>query len=71
VAADETGSGYTTQRLGGRSQTFRKRADLDILFAAIDIEQGAVLKAWLIPSAEFAEVVGKPDAEAASALSHR
>ena len=45
-----------------RSQTFRKRADLDILFAAIDIEQGAVLKAWLIPSAEFAEVVGKPDA---------
>jgi len=44
-----------------RSQTFRKRAGLDILFVAIDIERGAVLKAWLVPSADFAEVVGKPD----------
>lgn len=30
-----------------RSQTFRKRPDLDILFVAIDIARGAVLKAWL------------------------
>jgi hypothetical protein len=44
------------------SQTFRKRADLDILFVAVDIARGAVLKAWLIPSADFAEVAGKPDA---------
>jgi hypothetical protein len=44
-----------------RSQTFRKRADLDILFVAIDIERGAVLKAWLVPSADFAEVIGEPD----------
>ncbi|HEX3517323.1 MAG TPA: hypothetical protein VHT26_25305 [Trebonia sp.] len=44
-----------------RSQTFRKRADLDILFVAIDIERGAVLKAWLVPSADFAQVIGEPD----------
>ena len=45
-----------------RSQTFRKRPDLDILFVAVDIERGAVLKAWLVPSADFAEVMGEPDA---------
>jgi hypothetical protein len=45
-----------------RSQTFRKRADLDILFVTVDVARGAVLKAWLIPSPEFAEVAGKPDA---------
>jgi hypothetical protein len=45
-----------------RSQTFRKRPDLDILFAAIDIARGAVLKAWLISSADFADVAGTPDA---------
>jgi len=43
-----------------RSQTFRKRPDLDILFVAVDIARGAVLKAWLVPSADFAEVAGKP-----------
>lgn len=44
-----------------RSQTFRKRADLDILFVAVDIARGAVLKAWLIPSTQFGAVVGAPD----------
>jgi hypothetical protein len=43
-----------------RSQTFRKRADLDILFVAVDIARGAVLKAWLIRSTEFGAVV-EPD----------
>ena len=37
-----------------RSQTFRPRSDLDMLFVAVDIERGAVMKAWLIPSGEFA-----------------
>ena len=37
-----------------RSQTFRARADLDMLFVAVDIERGAVMKAWLVPSTEFA-----------------
>jgi hypothetical protein len=46
-----------------RSQTFRPRADLDMLFVAVDVEQGAVLKAWLVPSGEFATALfGKTDA---------
>jgi hypothetical protein len=46
-----------------RSQTFRPRPDLDMLFVAVDIARGAVLKAWLIPSAEFGEaLLGKRDA---------
>jgi hypothetical protein len=36
-----------------RSQTFRARADLDMLFVAVDIDRGAVMKAWLVPSVEF------------------
>jgi hypothetical protein len=45
------------------SRTFRPRADLDMLFVAVDIARGAVLKAWLIPSAEFGDaLLGKRDA---------
>jgi hypothetical protein len=34
-----------------------------MLFVAVDVEQGAVLKAWLVPSGEFATVLlGKTDA---------
>jgi len=40
-----------------RSQTFRARRDLDMLFVAVDIERGAVMKAWLVPSVEFAAVL--------------
>jgi hypothetical protein len=36
-----------------RAQTFRPRADLDMLFVAVDIERGAVLQAWLVPSVEY------------------
>ncbi len=40
-----------------RSQTFRARADLDMLFVAVDIERGSVMKAWLVPSVEFAALL--------------
>lgn len=43
-----------------RSQTFRPREDLDMLFVAVDIEHGAVMKAWLVPSLEFVQAVGTP-----------
>lgn len=44
-----------------RSQTFRPRGDLDMLFAAVDIQRGAVMKAWLIPSEEYAKTLGEPN----------
>lgn len=44
-----------------RSQTFRARADLDMLFIAVDIEQGAVMTAWLVPSPDFASISGTPN----------
>lgn len=40
-----------------RSQTFKPRADLDMLFVAVDIERGAIMQAWLVPSEDFAEIV--------------
>lgn len=40
-----------------RSQTFKARPDLDMLFVAVDIERGAVMKAWLVPSLDFAAQV--------------
>ncbi len=44
-----------------RSQTFQPRTDLDMLFVAVDVEQGAIMTAWLIPSAIFGEMVTKPN----------
>jgi hypothetical protein len=44
-----------------RSQTFQPRADLDMLFLAVDVELGAVMTAWLIPSGTFAEMVAEPN----------
>lgn len=44
-----------------RSQTFRPRPDLDMLFVAVDIERGAVMKAWLVPSEHFAQTLGAPN----------
>jgi hypothetical protein len=44
-----------------RSQTFRPRADLDMLFIAVDIERGAVMTAWLVPSPDFAAITGTPN----------
>lgn len=40
-----------------RSQTFKPRPDLDLLFVAVDIERGAVMQAWLVPSQAFASAV--------------
>jgi hypothetical protein len=44
-----------------RSQTFVPRTNLDILFVAIDVVHGAVMKAWLIPSREYAGTLGAPN----------
>jgi hypothetical protein len=44
-----------------RSQTFRPRSDLDLLFVAVDIKTGTYTHAWLVPSPEFA-AVSKPNA---------
>ena len=44
-----------------RSQTFRPRPGLDMLFVAIDIARGAIMKAWLIPSLDWARALGQPN----------
>lgn len=41
-----------------RASTFNPRDDLDILFAAIDIEVESIIMAWLVPSAAFLEIGG-------------
>ncbi|SER63589.1 hypothetical protein [Lentzea albida] len=38
-----------------RTQTFRPRPSLDMLFVAIDVDRGAIIAAWLVPSTVFAE----------------
>lgn len=43
-----------------RSQTFSPRPDLDVLFVAIDVVQGRIMTAWLIPSGLFAKKAGNP-----------
>lgn len=44
-----------------RSQTFRPRRGLDMLFVAIDVARGAIVKAWLVPSLDYAQSLGKPN----------
>jgi hypothetical protein len=44
-----------------RSQTFRARPDLDLLFVAVDIAEGRVIKAWLVPSETYAATLNAPD----------
>ncbi|MER7562135.1 hypothetical protein ACGFWE_08780 [Streptomyces sp. NPDC048523] len=46
-----------------RSQTFQPRSDLDMLFVAVDVERGAIMTAWLVPSLEFAEMVPEPNSK--------
>lgn len=46
-----------------RSQTFQPRLDLDLLFIAVDIQRGALMWAWLVPSTDFAKVVEKPNSQ--------
>lgn len=49
------GSGYGDGRFQAnvRAATFAPRSDLDMLFVAVDVDRGALERAWLIPSAEF------------------
>ncbi|MTE18931.1 hypothetical protein F0L17_07250 [Streptomyces sp. TRM43335] len=44
-----------------RSQGFRPRAGLDLLFVAVDVDRAAIMTAWLVPSPVFAEMVKKPN----------
>ncbi|MER7459339.1 hypothetical protein [Micromonospora sp. NPDC126480] len=46
-----------------RAKTFVPRSDLDLLFVAIDIDRGAVMKAWLVPSEEYAKTLGEPNSK--------
>lgn len=41
-----------------RSQTFRARDDLDMLFVLVDEKKGAIDMAWLVPSADFRDGCG-------------
>jgi uncharacterized protein GlcG (DUF336 family) len=43
------------------ARTFRPRADLAMLFVVIDIENGAIDTAWLVPSPDYADRVGQPN----------
>lgn len=45
-----------------RKQTFTPRADLDMLFVAVDVTTGALMHGWLVPSPEFAALAGKANA---------
>jgi hypothetical protein len=46
-----------------RSQTFVPRENLDMLFVAIDVTHGIVMKAWLVPSKVYAESLGNPNSK--------
>lgn len=46
-----------------RSQTFNPRPGFDLLFVAIDVTRGAVMKAWLIPSLDYDQALGKPNSK--------
>ncbi|MEU3644643.1 hypothetical protein AB0E59_14790 [Lentzea sp. NPDC034063] len=38
------------------TKTFRPRLALDLLFVAVDVDRGAIIAAWLVPSVIFAEL---------------
>ena len=42
-----------------RSQTFRPREDLDMLFVLVDNLNGAIKTAWLVPSVDFDRLHGR------------
>jgi hypothetical protein len=46
-----------------RSQTFAPRENLDMLFVAIDVMHGIVMKAWLVPSKVYAGTLGNPNSK--------
>src|SRR3954447_2013838 len=37
--------------------TFRSRPDLEMLFVVVDPAEGRIVRAWLVPSPRFAELV--------------
>lgn len=43
-----------------QGQTFRPRPGLNLLFVAIDIERGAIMTAWLVPSLAFVDAANEP-----------
>ncbi|MBP2335541.1 hypothetical protein JOF41_001719 [Saccharothrix coeruleofusca] len=43
-----------------RAQTFRPRPNLDMLFIAVDVDRGAIMTAWLVPSQVYAAGAGRP-----------
>ncbi|MEH1016665.1 hypothetical protein V6U90_26635 [Micromonospora sp. CPCC 206060] len=43
-----------------REQTFTPRHNLDLLFVAVDVSRGLVMKAWLVPSLDYAATLGEP-----------
>ena len=50
-------------RASVRSQTFQPRTDLDMLFVAVDVDQGTIMRAWLIPSATFGAKATEPNSK--------
>ncbi|MCM2578718.1 hypothetical protein [Streptomyces meridianus] len=46
-----------------RSQTFQPRADLDMLFLAVDVERGAIMTAWLVPSHDYDATLSEPNSK--------
>lgn len=46
-----------------RAQTFRPRSDLYMLFVGIDVANGSIMMAWLVPSSEFSAMAGEPNAQ--------
>ncbi|MEV4271685.1 MULTISPECIES: hypothetical protein [Micromonospora] len=44
-----------------RAQTFIPRPTLDLLFVAVDVARGAVMKAWLVPSEIYAATLTEPN----------
>lgn len=46
-----------------RSQTFRPRRELDMLFVAVEVSEARLLAAWLVPSEDFAARAGTPNSK--------
>lgn len=44
-----------------RSQTFVPRPNLDMLFVAVDVKLGVIMKAWLVPSEDYAATLKEPN----------
>lgn len=48
-------------RANVRAATLRPRPDLEMLFVAVDIAEGRVMCAWLIPSEAYAQTLREPN----------